>query len=50
MWLQKEIADGKVEVVKVPGEDNPADLMTKILDLETIQKRLNKMGVRAEWK
>ena len=49
LWLQKEIADGKDEVVKVPGEDNPADLMTKILDLETIHKRLNKMGIRAEW-
>ena len=30
LWLQKEIADGKLEVFKVPGDSNPADLMTKV--------------------
>ena len=50
LWLQKEVAEGKVEVFKVAGEENRADLMTKILDLETIHKRLLKMGIRAEWR
>eukprot|EP00973_Karenia_brevis_P026810 3699668-Karenia_brevis.AAC.1 len=36
LWLQKEVADGKLLVEKVPGEDNPADLMTKILSSKEI--------------
>eukprot|EP00973_Karenia_brevis_P077395 10751747-Karenia_brevis.AAC.1 len=31
LWLQKDVYDGKLVVHKVPGEENPADLMTKIL-------------------
>ena len=33
LWLQKEVATGKVKVFKTPGTENPADLMTKILSL-----------------
>ena len=29
LWLQREGMRGQVVVLKVPGEDNPADLMTK---------------------
>ena len=49
MWLQKEVRDGKVEVSKVPGDKNPADLMTKILNTKDIQVRLDKMGLVATW-
>ena len=49
MWLQKEVRDGKVQVSKVPGDKNPADLMTKILNTRDIQVRLNKMGLVATW-
>eukprot|EP00973_Karenia_brevis_P061555 8559837-Karenia_brevis.AAC.1 len=31
LWLQKEVSDGKLVVEKVPGEENPADLVTKVL-------------------
>ena len=31
LWLQKEVADGKLVVEKVLGEENPAELMTKTL-------------------
>ena len=34
LWLQKEVAEGNVEVFKTPGLDNPADLMTKISGVE----------------
>ena len=40
LWLQKEVAEGRLEVHKVAGEENPADLMTKILGLRDIQARL----------
>ena len=49
MWLQKEVRDGKVEVSKVPGDQNPADLMTKILNTKDIQVRLDKMNLVATW-
>ena len=49
MWLQKEVREGKVEVSKVPGDENPADLMTKILGLKDIQLRLDKMNLAATW-
>ena len=31
LWLQKEVRDGKLEISKVIGAENPAELMTKIL-------------------
>ena len=40
LWLQKEVADGKLEVSKVAGDKNPADLMTKILSVKEIADRL----------
>ena len=32
-------------VVKIPGEDNPADFMTKFLNVEVIEKRLDAMRI-----
>ena len=29
LWLQDELREGRLEVMKVPSNDNPADLMTK---------------------
>ena len=46
LWLQKEVADGTLEVFKTPGDDNPADLMTKILGLTIISDRLARMNIR----
>eukprot|EP00973_Karenia_brevis_P007032 954604-Karenia_brevis.AAC.1 len=45
LWLQKEVADGKLLVEKVPGEENPADLMTKILSIKDIRLRLSKINL-----
>ena len=46
MWLQKEVRDGKVEVAKIPGTSNPADLMTKILRIQDIMSRLKGMNLK----
>ena len=48
LWLQKEVADGKVKVFKTPGTENPADLMTKILSWGEILARLNFMNLVVE--
>ena len=40
LWLQKEVREGKLKVVKVLGSENPADLMTKVLNIGEIKERL----------
>ena len=42
---KKEVAEGKTEISKTPGEKNPADLMTKILNLGEIGERLGGMFI-----
>eukprot|EP00973_Karenia_brevis_P053833 7477991-Karenia_brevis.AAC.1 len=48
LWLQTEVYDGKLIVHKVPGEENPADLMTKVISNKDIDSRLRKMNIFAE--
>ena len=48
LWLQAEVERGRLEVHKVRGDQNPADLMTKILGLKEIVDRLSWMNLRAE--
>ena len=48
LWLQEEVAQGKVKVLKVHGEQNPSDLITKILSGKEIEFRLALMGLRVD--
>ena len=48
LWLQKEVREGKLRVVKVKGSENPADLMTKILNIGEIEERLRRMNLVME--
>ena len=52
LWLQEEVLRGNVKVEKIPGDSNPADLMTKFLGWREIEGRLEGMGieVRPGWK
>eukprot|EP00973_Karenia_brevis_P042981 5950295-Karenia_brevis.AAC.1 len=45
LWIQKEVQDGKLVVSKVPGEENPADVMTKVLGCKEIKSRLEMMSM-----
>ena len=45
LWLQQQVREGLIEVSKVPGERNPADLMTKILPLADIRIRVADLGM-----
>ena len=45
LWLQKEVVDGRVFVVRVMGEINPADLMTKELGVGDIEMKLGLMNI-----
>ena len=46
LWLQKEVNEGKVTVSKVPGDDNPADLLTKVLGVGAVVHRLSLMNLK----
>ena len=46
LWLQREVREGRVIVEKIPGIQNPADLMTKILPMKDIEERLRRMNLR----
>ena len=48
LWLQEEVRKGRVEVGKVRGDSNPADLMTKYLNVREIAERLSNMSIRLE--
>ena len=45
LWLKEEVAKGLVRVVKVPGEANPVDLMTKFLQTAEIGGHLKRLGL-----
>ena len=49
LWLQHEVGAGKVVVVKVPGEQNPADAVTKFLSREELVERLQRLSLRLTW-
>jgi hypothetical protein len=44
LWLQDKVRASELEVKKVPGEENPADLMTKNVPEATMRKHLLKIG------
>jgi len=48
LWLQKEVQDGNLLVEKILGTENPADLMTKVLGIDDVRKRLLGMNIRME--
>ena len=49
LWLQHEVLKGSIEVQKIRGVDNPADLMTKVLNRDEIDERLGRMGIDVNW-
>ena len=45
LWVQERVRNGDVELLKVLGTENPADLFTKYLDATAMDAALKKMGV-----
>ena len=48
LWLQAEVERGRLVVHKVKGDQNPADLMTKVLSLGDVVDRLGWINLWAE--
>ena len=45
LWCQEKVRDGTVQLLKVVGSDNPADIMTKYVDRQILEKMLQKIGM-----
>ena len=45
LWIQEEIAEGRLKLVKVNTKENPADLLTKALPRDTIYKHLHALDI-----
>ena len=46
LWIQQEVANKNLRVDKVSTHDNPADLLTKFLKAETMEKHIEAMRCR----
>ena len=46
LWLQQAVRDGRVTLKKVPGQQNPADILTKPLGREDIANKMARVGGR----
>ena len=45
LWIQEPIRDGKVELLKILGTENPADVLTKYVDKKTMEAALAKLSL-----
>ena len=46
LWVQQAARSGRVSYSKIPGQLNPADLFTKALDKETLERHAHFLGER----
>ena len=44
LWVQKDVYDGKIAVVKVGTDANPADVLTKHLKADAVAGHLDRLG------
>ena len=44
LWIQGKVEDEELDISKVNGEDNPADMMTKSLPANTTQKHMDNIN------
>ena len=48
LWLQQRVKAKELLLFKVPGKENPSDLMTKYKSLPEIVRFLQMLGIRSE--
>jgi hypothetical protein len=48
-WLQDEIREGRLVLHKIPSADNPADILTKILDVNDHARVAALVGIALVW-
>ena len=45
LWVQEKVRRNEFDIAKVPGQDNPADILTKNVAAELIHKHTETLGV-----
>ena len=50
LWLQQAVAERRVIVRKVKGSENPADILTKFLGQEPVQRIAMQLGIELVWR
>ena len=45
LWIQEKVRNDELDIVKVPGEQNPADLFTKNVPAELIRRHTGRLGI-----
>ena len=48
LWVQQKVRSKAVELVKVLGTENPADMMTKYVDRAILEKMLGLIGMEVK--
>ena len=46
LWCQEVVRSGRVQLGKVLGSENPADVLTKYVDRQLMLKMLERMGMQ----
>ena len=46
LWIQEVVRSGRVELLKIAGAENPADVLTKFVDRQLMLKMLDKMNMK----
>ena len=46
LWVQEKVSEGRIKIVKVKGEDNIADALTKHVDHDNIGRHMTGTGQR----
>ena len=46
LWIQENLRNNEFELVKIPGQQNAADALTKHLDRATLERHVHAMGLR----
>ena len=49
LWIQREVGEGKVRVVKVEGKANPADVGTKFLSTTEFAEKLAELNIELQF-
>ena len=44
LWIQEKVEDGEVDVKKILGDANPADLLTKNVPAAKVEKSMELIG------
>ena len=44
LWIQEQVRSRRIELLKVLGSDNPADVFTKYVDRQTMEKAMHKIN------